>query len=261
MWHIYPSDFNMARWKLTFEYDGTHFSGWQKQPSGRTVEGEVESAFSTLYQQKIDVIGQGRTDAGVHARGQVAHVDLPDRFTSQRLIHAMRGLLPKDVALLQADQTYPDFHARFNAIERSYSYSVMQRHSPLQRNRVWNCLYELDFSRLQKMAELILETRDFVNFCIPDENSFTTTESEISVSEWTYDDEIYTYKITGNRFLRHMVRRLVGSMIHVATEKLTRQQFYDLLNGEPVQKKGHAAPSHGLFLEAVSYEPAKTKEE
>lgn len=251
----------MVRWKLTFEYDGTNFSGWQKQPSGRTVEGEIETSFSTLYQQEIDVIGQGRTDAGVHAKGQVAHVDLPDRFTSQRLIHAMRGLLPKDVALLQAEQTYPDFHARFNATERSYSYSVMQRHSPLQRNRVWNCLYELDFTLLQKMAGLVLETRDFVNFCIPDENSFTTTESKISVSEWSFDGDIYTYKISGNRFLRHMVRRLVGSMINVATGKLTIQEFCDLLNGEPVKQKGHAAPSHGLFLESVSYEPAIKKEE
>lgn len=251
----------MARWKLTFEYDGTDFSGWQKQPNGRTVEGDIETAFSTLYQQEIDVIGQGRTDAGVHAKGQIAHADLPNHFTSQRLIHAMRGLLPKDIALLRADKTYHDFHARFNATERSYSYSVMQRHSPLQRNRVWNCLFKLDESLLHKAAAFVLETRDFVNFCIPDENLFTTTESEISVSEWTYDEEIYTYNISGNRFLRHMVRRLVGSMIHVATGKLTMQRFRDLLNGEPVKQKGHAAPSHGLYLESVSYKPIKQKEE
>lgn len=242
------------RWKLVFEYDGTDFSGWQRQPNARTVEQEIETAFSTLYQDDIDIIGQGRTDAGVHARGQVAHVDLPSKFTSHKLIHAMRGLLPKDIALLKAEATHRDFHARFSATERSYSYKVMQRHSPLMRKRVWSCGYLLDQVQLEEMAERVKHTRDFVNFCIPDEDQLLTTESSITISRWKMDGDVLLYRISANRFLRHMVRRLVGSMVQVASGRKPMSLFKDLLEGQQVNQKGHSAPAHGLYLDSVSYE-------
>lgn len=251
----------MERWKLTFEYDGTYFSGWQKQPDTRTIEGEIEAAFSNLYQQEIDIIGQGRTDAGVHANGQVAHADLPGKFSSQRVLHAMRGLLPKDIALINAGIIYSDFHARFSAVNRAYSYSVMDRYSPLYRNRAWCSGYELNESMLHKMAELIKDTRDFVNFCIPDDHSESTTESTLEVSRWIRRGEIFRYEISGNRFLRHMVRRLVGSMVNVATGRQTIQEFQTLLDGEPVSQKGFSAPPQGLYLESVTYPTRKHKKD
>lgn len=244
----------MERWKLVFEYDGTDFSGWQRQPNARTVEQEIETAFSTLYQDDIDIIGQGRTDAGVHARGQVAHVDLPSKFTSNKLIHAMRGLLPKDIALLEADVTQHDFHARFSATKRSYSYSVLNRPSPLMRKRAWSCGYPLDQGQLKEMAEGVKHTHDFINFCIPDEDQLLTTESLINVSHWEMDDDVLTYRISANRFLRHMVRRLVGSMVQVASGRKPMSLFKELLEGVEVAQKGHSAPAHGLYLDAVSYE-------
>lgn len=244
----------MDRWKLVIEYDGTDFSGWQRQPNTRTVEQEIETAFSTLYQDDIDIIGQGRTDAGVHARGQVAHVDLPSKFSSKKLIHAMRGLLPKDIALLEADVTHNDFHARFNATERSYSYTVMQHHSPLMRKRAWSCGYALDETQLEEMAERVKQTRDFLNFCIPDEDQNLTTESTITASQWELKDNSYNYKISANRFLRHMVRRLVGSMVLVAAGRYPMASFKELLEGKEVAQKGYSAPAHGLYLDSVSYE-------
>lgn len=244
----------MDRWKLVFEYDGTDFSGWQRQPNARTVEQEIETAFSTLYQKDIDIIGQGRTDAGVHARCQVAHVDLPPKFSSKKLLHAMRGLLPKDIALLEADVIHNDFHARFDATVRSYSYTVLQRHSPLMRKRAWSCGFTLDEIQLEEMAEKVKKTRDFINFCIPDADQNLTTESTIITSQWELDNNGYTYKISANRFLRHMVRRLVGSMVLVAAGRNSTVSFEELLEGNEVTQKGYSAPAHGLYLDFVLYE-------
>lgn len=244
----------MDRWKLVFEYDGADFSGWQKQPDVRTVEVEIERAFSTLYQRDIDIIGQGRTDAGVHARQQVAHADLPSNFTSNRLLHAMRGLLPKDVVLISADQTQSDFHARFSATERSYSYCVSSRLSPLMRHRAWCCGYTLDMDILHDLAGKVKQNREFVNFCIPDPDQLLTTKCRIIESFWETKSDLYVYRITANRFLRHMVRRLVGSMVQVAAGKESPESFYELLEGNEVVKKGHSAPPHGLYLESVAYE-------
>lgn len=241
------------RWKLVFEYDGTAFSGWQKQPDARTAEEEIERAFSTLYQRDIDIIGQGRTDAGVHARWQVAHVDLPSTFASNRIIHAMRGLLPKDVALLRAEKTRSDFHARFNAVQRTYSYVVIERLSPLLRERAWCCGYSLDKGILHDLARQVRQSRDFINFCIPDPNQNLTTECDLKESKWHEEDEMIVYTISANRFLRHMVRRLVGSMVQVASGRQTTEWFQDLLDGEAVKQKGHSAPSHGLYLDFVAY--------
>jgi tRNA pseudouridine38-40 synthase len=243
----------MSRWKLVFEYDGTNFSGWQRQPDARTVEEVIEDALSKLYQQEIDIIGQGRTDAGVHAKGQVAHADLPDTFPAKRLIHAMRGLLPKDVALLSAGITTNEFHARFSATARSYIYKVMVRQSPLMRDRAWTSGYDLDVDLLSQMAGLIEKNQEFVNFCIPDPQQLQTTQSEIYRSEWSHEGDLLTYTICANRFLRHMVRRLVGSMVQVASGRKPLEWFETLLSGKEVSRKGHSAPAHGLYLEEVVY--------
>lgn len=243
----------MVRWKLTFEYDGTHFRGWQRQPEGRTVEGVAESAFSTLYQMDIDIIGQGRTDAGVHATGQTAHVDLPDRYDTGRILHAMRGLLPDDVALLNAEPTGTEFHARFNAHGRCYKYQLSQREMPLNRHMVWTYGSSLHIQDLKDCAKMILGEHNFINFCIPPEEEHATTFCTIKKSEWIQEGEMLAYTIEGNRFLRHMVRRLVGTMIKVSDGSMNTKAFKQLLSAGPVEKKGHAAPAKGLVLEKVLY--------
>ncbi|TVR12626.1 MAG: tRNA pseudouridine(38-40) synthase TruA [Balneolaceae bacterium] len=241
------------RYKFTFEYDGTQFSGWQKQPDVRTVEGEVEKAFSTLYQQDVDLIGQGRTDAGVHAREQVAHTDLPDRYTPSKIMHAMKGLLPEDVALLSAEIVADDFHARFDAFSRSYRYYMINRPSPLIRHKAWQVAGNFDEALLQQCAELVLGEHDFVNFCIPSGDEYQTTICTITQSCWKQEGDLLVYEITGNRFLRHLVRRLVGTMIKVSSGELKIEDFKQLLHGEKATQKGHTAPAHGLFLAGVEY--------
>ncbi len=249
----------MNRWKLVFEFDGTRYKGWQAQPDAQTVEGEIETAFSTFYQMPIDITGQGRTDAGVHAKAQVAHADLPETYSRSRILHAMRGLLPRDIALTEARKTDPNFHARHHATSRLYSYKVMHRYSPLNRNRVW-CSHQKPDSRLLHIcAEQVKGNHNFVNFCIPPGSANEPTHSTIYNSYWNKAGEIWTYYIEGERFLRHMVRRLAGSIVLVATGKMKISEFEYLLEGHKTDKKAHAAPAYGLYLESVSYKPVQKK--
>lgn len=241
------------RYKLTFEFDGTDFSGWQIQPDARTVEGVIESAFTTLYQVPIDVTGQGRTDAGVHALCQIAHVDLPDTYTIQRVMHALKGLLPEDVSLKKMEPTPPDFHARFDAVSREYLYRITTIPSPLNRRFAWYVYTPLDFDKLQQCAGLVLGEHDFLNFCIPPDEKKMTTICTITKSEWKNRGNKLEYCIEGNRFLRHMVRRLVGLMTDIASGKKEKEEMEELLKASKVKQKAPAAPPHGLHLSGVNY--------
>lgn len=243
----------MPRYKLTFEYDGSGFSGWQIQPDVRTVEGEVEQAFSKLYQQDVDLIGQGRTDSGVHAMMQIAHADLPDRFSVKRVIHAMKGLLQDDVALTGMELAPDDFHARFNAASRTYEYKIHTVPSPLRRHFSWHVPGNPDKELLRRCAEIFEGEHDFRNFCIPPDQQEMTTVCTINHSLWMISDNAMVYLIEGNRFLRHMVRRMVGCMIETATGKQSLDELDQLLNGPETEKKAHAAPPHGLTLMRVRY--------
>lgn len=242
------------RYKLFIEYDGSNFSGWQKQPNERTVEGEIEKALSTLYQLDIDVVGQGRTDAGVHALKQVAHVDLPDTYNERRIIHAMRGLLPEDVIIFNIERTDDEFHSRFDAISRSYIYRLANRPIPLDRHKIWYCYQECSFELLNECAHFIKGEHDFLQFCIPNEDPNLTTRCIISESFWQIENGILIYSITGNRFLRQMVRRLVGTMVHVSAGKLERRVFEQMITQPKGAFQAFTAPSHGLVLDSVMYD-------
>ncbi len=243
----------MQRYKLTFEYEGTSFSGWQRQPDARTVEGEIEKAFSKLYQQDINIIGQGRTDAGVHAIAQTAHADLPATYSKKRILHAMRGLLPGDIALKEIVKVDEVFHARFDAVSRSYRYQVTNTPTPLYRRVVWYHYLKPDPEILNRCAEIILGEHDFENFCIPNDHEQGTTLCNVTVSEWVQEGEMLRYNIEGNRFLRHMVRRLAGSMVQVATGKLEFSTYERLLTGGKADNKAFTAPATGLILMKISY--------
>lgn len=241
------------RYKLTFEYDGTDFNGWQKQPEGRTVQKVIEQALSTFYQQEIHLIGQGRTDAGVHAGAQVAHADLPDSYSISRLHRALTGLLPKDVALIEAQKVEDDFHARFHAKSRKYQYLVLERPSPLLRNFAWVAFKPISVNLLRECAEEIMGEHDFINFCIPPDKKDMTTTCTINKSRWQKTEYKLVYEIEGNRFLRHLVRRLVGTMVRVSDGTHSIEEFRELLSGKETDRKGHAAPAKGLTLIDVTY--------
>ena len=217
------------------------------------MEGEIEIAFAQLYQQEIDIIGQGRTDAGVHALAQTAHADLPERYTVDRILHAMKGLLPDDVALKTIEKTAPDFHARFDAVSRSYQYRISGWQTPLQRHVTWTLHGSLDPELLHRCAELILGEHNFRNFCIPPDEELMTTLCNIQKSSWEISSRGMLYTIEGNRFLRHLVRRLAGTMVNIAMGRQQYAEFELLLKGDERTQKGHSAPAHGLVLVNVRY--------
>lgn len=242
----------MPRYKLLIEYDGTRYSGWQKQPNANTVEEEIEKALSRILQSPIDIIGQGRTDAGVHAEGQAAHFDYPEDLDKHRILFAMLGVLPGDIAVWEMKETDPDFHARFDGISRRYRYQVISRPSPLHNRYAEMILRDLNMDAMKRCAEILLGRHDFESFTYSSDEQPSTT-CEVSASDFEFGDPLITYHIEANRFVRHMVRRLIGTMLQVGQGKMTVEDFSDLLHKPSKNKSGHGASAKGLILEKVRY--------
>ncbi|TVQ67937.1 MAG: tRNA pseudouridine(38-40) synthase TruA [Balneolaceae bacterium] len=243
----------MQRYKLTVEYDGTDFHGWQKQPDQRTVEGELEKALSLFYQDTIDVVGQGRTDSGVHAENQTAHADLPGKPNPERVLSAMRGLLPEDMALKKIEKVSREFHARFDAGTRTYEYLLLNHTSPLLRRVAWYPGRNFNPVLLNECADLLAGVHDFRHFCIPSEDAHQTTVCDLSYSAWDEWEAGYRFQICGNRFLRQMVRRLAGTMLRVASGEESLDAFRAAMEGDSSGLKIFTAPPHGLCLKKVDY--------
>lgn len=242
----------MPRYKLVISYDGTNFSGWQIQPHARTVEQVLEEAFTTVLQIPVDIIGQGRTDAGVHARGQVAHVDLQEIIDPQKIIHAVNGMVGDEVYIQQINEVKADFHSRFDAIGREYLYTIITQPDPLKRNHSWNVRYNLDINKLRKCAKDIEGDHDFSGFSKYNEDNFTTICTILTASIETDGNAIY-FRIQANRFLRNMVRRLIGTMVDVASGRLSQTDFMHLLQDPDADIRTFTAPAKGLILDKVLY--------
>jgi len=244
----------MPRYKLLIEYEGTRYSGWQKQPNANTIEEEIENALCRILGTSIDIIAQGRTDAGVHAEGQVAHFDYPDTLDKHRLLFALLGVLPADIAVWDMEEVDPEFHARFQGMSRQYRYQIITRPSPLWNNFAEMILGDLDLDAIQECAEMVVGSHDFESFTYSSEEQ-PGTVCEVSVSQFDVQgpDPLITYRIKANRFIRHMVRRLVGTMIQVGQGKLRVSDFADLLHKPSKNKSGHGASAKGLILEKVEY--------
>ncbi|MBD3615401.1 MAG: tRNA pseudouridine(38-40) synthase TruA [Gracilimonas sp.] len=242
----------MPRYKLTIEYDGTHFSGWQIQPNDKTVEQTLEDAFSQILQRPVDLIGQGRTDAGVHARGQVAHVDLPDETNLEKLIFGVNGMAGEEIQIVEYEPIADDFHARFDAIGREYVYTITQKPIPLRRHLAWSLRQQADMNKLHECAALLKGEFDFSGFSKFNEDNYTTL-CEIQRSEFEAEGEIIRYNIRANRFLRNMVRRLVGTMVRVAQGKMSKEEFIEALENPGSSIPTFTAPAKGLVLEKVFY--------
>lgn len=243
----------MPRYKLLIEYAGTAYSGWQKQPNAVTVEEKIEAALGRVLGRPVDVIGQGRTDSGVHAEGQTAHFDFPEELDAHRLLYALLGLLPDDIAVWDMQATTPDFHARFDASFRQYRYQIARRPRPLVKDTSILVLQELDREAMDYCAGMVRGTHNFDSFTKPD-NQNPGSECRVSRSEFIEEEELLIYSIRANRFVRHLVRRLVGTMIEVGKGKRTAAAFEDMLHRPSKEKNGHGAPAKGLILEKVGYE-------
>lgn len=242
----------MRNIKLLIEYDGTDFVGWQRQPNGRSVQEVIEKTLANLLQEEVDVIGSGRTDSGVHARGQVANFRSNSTMDIWQLQKGLSALLPEDVCIRQVEEVDFDFHSRYSAKSREYSYLITTKPTALRRRYSWFVKYKIDDTILNKCADLVLGTHDFQGFCKLDAGNEHYL-SNVLRSKWKYQTDDIIYEIEANRFLYGMVRGLVGTMIDVARGYCDLDDFKSVLNEKNREKAGPTAPPHGLTLENVKY--------
>lgn len=236
---------------MTIEYDGTGFAGWQLQPELRTVQGELEQALQSILQQEVRITGAGRTDAGVHACGQVVHFDARDFSNGINWTKALNSILPEDIIVREVAEAPADFNARFAAKSRSYRYQIHLGPTALERGRCWPVYYSLDFTLLERCAALLSGTHDFSAFCSEEERD--KREATVTEASWKKSGEFLSFDITASRFLRGMVRMLVGTMVEVARGFMSLEQFQKLLQNPEGKKGGPLAPAAGLFLMRVVY--------
>jgi tRNA pseudouridine38-40 synthase len=244
--------------KLTLSYDGTEFDGWQLQPTGRTVQGVLETALFKLTGQPLRPIAAGRTDAGVHAEAQVLSLDLPDGNTlpCKAFHHGLNALLPPDVAVLEALEVAPGFNARKAARGKHYRYRVLNRRTrhPLQRRTHYVVFQPLALAQMQAAAERLVGEHDFAAFRAADCQCRTTVRKlhRLSIVDLGRGDLVF--EVEGTAFLKHMVRNLVGTLVHVGRGKLSPDDVDRILAGRDRTKAGPTAPPHGLTLVEVRYE-------
>jgi tRNA pseudouridine38-40 synthase len=240
---------------LQIEYDGTDFAGWQIQPGVRTVQGEIEAAFTKLLSEETSILGCGRTDAGVHAKALVAHadVDLTEALPLWKMKEALNALTGEDIAIKDIRQVRDDFHARFSATERGYRYAISQTRVAIGRQYEWFIHNELDVEVLKRLSEALLGEFDFTSF------SKLSTDVEhyrctITLSEFEIIEDKIFFWISANRFVRGMVRALIGALIEAAKGRITEEEFLRLLR-EPkeLDRARYLAPAHGLTFWEVKY--------
>lgn len=245
------------RYLITVSYDGTAFSGYQKQPKMRTIQGELEKVLKEISGgKKIEVHASGRTDAGVHALAQKIHFDLDMNITPEKLSKGLNSLLPEDIFVRKVEEVKEDFHARFSAIGKEYIYILnMGEYNPLERNYVYQYNKKLDVVEMERTMKYLEGTHNFKSFTKTDEekDDYIRTISQTNLIRDTKDINKITLVFVGTGFLRYMVRNIVGTLIMVGEGKLRSEDIIEILSKEDRRAAGKTADSEGLYLKNVFY--------
>jgi tRNA pseudouridine38-40 synthase len=255
----------LKTWKLTLEYDGTKYSGWQEQPNARTVQGQLRKAAEDFLGCELEIQGSGRTDAGVHARAQVAHLRVrPGKNSARRnwprceeILRAINSRLPSDICLLDVADAANEFHARHDALARTYMYQISTRRTAFFKKYVWWVKEPLDVAAMSRAARMLIGRHDFRAFRAEDPSR--PDESPIVVVEDAgieADGDLIIFRITASHFLWRMVRRIVGVLLKLSRGEITERDFAGLIEGKTnpaLDVAAWTAPASGLFLERVSY--------
>lgn len=242
----------MRNIKLLIEYDGTDFVGWQSQRNGRSVQDVITDVLRQVLQEQINLHGAGRTDSGVHARGQVANCHIDSLMPVQQLLRALNGVLPVDIRVRAVDEVAEDFHARFSAKERLYRYVITSDPVAIGRQYQWFVPFRLNLDRLNNVTSTIEGEHDFGSFC-KSESVVEHHRCIVVRAAWVINGSHLVFQIRANRFLHGMVRALVGTMVDVGRGSLTASDFQKVMEARDRREAGMAAPPHGLFLEEVVY--------
>lgn len=243
-----------SRYFILLSFKGTLYHGWQKQPKSATVQKILEEALSLLLNEKISLTGAGRTDAGVHALVFCAHFDSQeeDLCTSNRFISRLNRYLPSDIAVRDIRKVVPAANARYSAISRTYQYFISTAKDPFRIDTSWHLSYRLNIELMNEACRILTEAEDFASFCkLHSDNK--TTLCRIYHASWTEDGDSIVFTIKADRFLRNMVRAIVGTMIMVGRGKLSLDDFKRIIQSRERSEAGMSAPAKGLFLTDLEY--------
>lgn len=244
------------RYFLRFAYDGTAFHGSQRQPNGVTVQETMEQALALIFREEVQLTFAGRTDAGVHAHEMYAHFDIGDeemRREGERLVFRLNGILPDSIAIFDIYPVKENAHARFDAVRRTYEYHIIDHKDPFLCKQATRVRPGLDFAAMNESAKLLIGKQDFASFCRTN-TDVKTTICDLKQSEWKeLDNGHAVFTISADRFLRNMVRAVVGTLFEVGRSKMTKEQFAEVITQHNRCAAGDSAPAEGLFLTHIEY--------
>ena len=245
----------MRNIRLLIEYDGTNYRGWQVQPKGQTVQGMIEEKLTVITGETIHLIGSGRTDAGAHAFGQVAHFKTKSHLSRSSIQRALNSLLPPDIVIRRADEVEDDFHARKKSISKIYQYRILNQNlrSVFHRMYAWYIPQKLDFKEMKEATRWLTGEHDFSSFRSVGSPTRTAVRKVVR-TEWKRSrDGLIRFEIEANGFLKQMVRAIVGTLVEVGKGKISSEEFRRILESQDRNMAGPTAPAHGLFLKEVKY--------
>ncbi len=241
------------RYFIEFSYNGKNYFGYQIQPKDISVQEELEKALSTILREPIKTVGAGRTDTGVHARKMFAHFET-EQFLSDQLTHKMNSFLPSDISIKRIFPVKDDFHARFDATFRTYEYYISLEKNPFTEDSAWQLWRRnIDVNKMNEACKILFEYEDFTSFAkLHTDNK--TNLCKIYKAEWEQNGSELKFTVSANRFLRNMVRAIVGTMVEVGSEKIQPNDIRKVIENKNRNSAGTSAPAHGLFLVDVGYE-------
>ncbi len=242
------------RYFLQLAYKGTSFYGWQLQPDKPTIQGELTRALSTLLKEEIEVTGAGRTDTGVHARYYIAHFDSVQKGLEkdEKLLYGLNSVLPEDIAVYRIIPVPHTAHARFDALSRTYRYYITTRKDPFLKDTAYLYHVRLDLPLMNRACRILMQYRDFTSFSKV-HTDVKTFHCNILDARWTQEDHLYVFTIRADRFLRNMVRAIVGTMMEVGEKKIDLEAFRKIIETKDRSAAGKSVPAHGLFLTEIKY--------
>jgi tRNA pseudouridine38-40 synthase len=240
------------RYFIRFAYNGTHYHGWQSQPNATSVQETLTKAMTVILNTEITLMGAGRTDSGVHAREMYAHFDLENAIEKSNCVHKLNSYLPKDIVVYDIITVHDEAHARFDATNRTYQYHINAIKNVFLEEQSWYYQANLDIDLMNEAAQLLLTHTDFQSFSKVN-TDVNTYNCKIVQAYWKQEKEQLVFTISADRFLRNMVRAIVGTLIYVGLHKISIATFNQIIESKDRNKAGFSVPAHGLYLTHITY--------